>query len=46
MEDDGEHMTINYDGVGEVEIPKGVHVDGTPFTEQGINFKMEAIYDA
>ncbi len=46
MEDDGEHMTVNYDGVGEVEIPKGVHVDGTSFTEQEINFKMEAIYDA
>ena len=46
MEDDGECMTVNYDGVGEVEIPKGVHVDGTPFTEQEINFKMEAIYDA
>ena len=39
-------MTVNYGEVGEVEIPKGVHVDGTPFTEQEINFKMDAIYDA
>ena len=46
MEDNGELMKVNYDGVGEVEISKGVHVDGTPFTEQEINFKMEAIYYA
>jgi hypothetical protein len=46
MEDDGERMTVDYNGVGEVEIPKGVHVDGTPFTEQEINFKMDAIYCA
>ena len=38
-------MTVNYGEQGEVEIPKGVHVDGTPFTEQEINFKMDAIYD-
>ena len=46
LEDDGERMTVNYNAVGEVEIPKGVHVDGTPSTEQEINFKMDAIFDA
>ena len=46
LEDDGERMTVNYGEQGEVEIPKGVYVDGTPFTEQEINFKMDAIYDA
>jgi hypothetical protein len=46
LEDDGERMTVNYGEHGEVEIPKGVHVDGTPFTEQEINFKMDAIYEA
>jgi hypothetical protein len=46
LEDNDERMTVNYGEVGEVEIPKGVHVDGTPFTEQEINFKMDAIYNA
>ena len=46
LEDDGERMTVNYEEHGEVEIPKGVHIDGTPFTEQEINFKMDAIYYA
>ncbi len=46
MEDDGERMTVNYGEHSEVEIVKGVYVDGTPFAEQEINFKMDAIYDA
>ena len=46
LEDDDERMTVNYGEHGEVEIPKGFHVDRTPFTEQEINFKMDAIYDA
>ena len=52
MKDDGECMTVNYDGVGEVEIPKGVHVDGTPLhgagdqLQDGGDIRRMAIYVA
>jgi hypothetical protein len=46
LEDSGEIMTIDWEGTGNVDIPKGVHHDGIPFTQEEINFKFGAVYDA
>ena len=48
MEDDGEHMTVNYDGVDEVEIPKGwdaLHGAGDQLQDGG-DIRRMAIYVA
>ena len=46
LEDNGETMTVDHEGTGMVNIPKGLHADGTPFTQDEINFKFGAVYDA
>ena len=46
LEDSGETMTVDHEGTGPVNIPKGLHADGTPFTQDEINFKFGAVYDA
>ena len=39
-------MTVDHEGTGTVNIPKGLHADGTPFTQDEINFKFGVVYDA